>query len=612
MHRGLAVGLMGLWLTFCCVAAQAAPPELLSTQGKLLDNLGVPVVDGDYEMTFRFYDSCSGGQLLLEDYHGAVAVTDGIYSVLMGSGVLAPGLEANLTAVFTNRDTVCLGLSIDADSEMTPRTQLVSTGYALRSRTADFGPSGGTLLESGSDIVWTGSQTFETGLTFGELSDLIWPHISGTVVPDAQFRIIKYEGNPPGQDQHPNQELDEQWMICYNCTDEGVLQRDPTQHAWNQKIEATYWDGISESLEYNWNYTNPFGNRWRPFAFRLFIDGTCSDTMVSCTDDAECGSGATCDGSNRASFIWNTRPGNAKGDVEIQHGTGTLIYRVGQLGDKVFDGSSPNSLVNRVEHDLELLSGTLAGTATAQQVSNNFDGSESNVALTDVFASRALNNFIGVTPDRSVTGKMIAFDARNEISQTGTGASIGELYGFRYKLVPTGQFTTIDESTGILIDQPTALAGSSPVVFDRHFGILLKDQSGLGQTDGAALRIEAQDDNPSADRGNLELTGGDWNSGHLLLGGVHIWDDADSQQLRASSVLPTSATDGAPLHAPAGTTSNWGSVFWSDGTDSALNSGDEVCTTAGMSCREVYPMGAAVPQTCAAILNNTVFMAFCY
>ena len=611
-QRYQSAGLTVLLTLLSCVIAVGAPPELISTQGKLLDSSGVPVIDGDYEMTFRFYDSCVAGQLLLEDYHAVTPVTDGIYSVILGSGVLTAGIETGLTAVFSNRSTVCLGLTIGGDTEMTPRTQLVSSGYSLHARSAETGPSGEPLLDSSTDIVWTGSQTYETSITIGEASDLIWPHISGTVVPNSQFRIIKFEGNPPGQDQHPNQELDEQWMICYNCTNEGVLQRDLTQHAWNQKIEATYWDGVSESLEYNWNYTNPFGNRWRPFAFRLFIDGVCSDSMATCTDDAECGPGATCDGANRGSFIWNTRPDNAKGDVEIQHGTGALIYRSGQVGDKIYDGVLLNSVVNRIDHGLELLGGTLTGTATALQVTNNYDGTNSNVALTDVFGSRALNNFIGATPDRSITGKMIAFDARNEISQTGTGSSIGELYGFRYKLVPTGQFTTIDESVGFFIDQPTTLAGSSPVVFDRHFGILLKDQSGLGQTDGAALRIEAQTDNPNAERGNLELAGGDWNSGHLLLGGVHIWDDAGSQQLRASNVSPTAATDGAPLHAPAGTTSNWGSVFWSDGTDSALNSGDEVCTAAGMSCKEVYPMGAAVPQSCASNLNSTVFMAFCY
>ncbi|MDH3627226.1 MAG: hypothetical protein OES25_06165 [Acidobacteriota bacterium] len=604
--------ILAVCLTLGGIAALAAPPELLSTQGKLLDSGGVPVADGNYEMAFRFYDDCVAGQLLLEDYHAAVSVADGIYSVLLGSGVITPGVEANLTSTFANRDTVCLGLTVNTDSEMTPRTQLVSTGYALRAATADFGPGGGTLLEASGDIVWTGSQTFETGITMGELSDLIWPHITGTVVPDAQFRIIKYEGDPIGQNLHPNQELDEQWMICYNCTDEGVFQRDPTQHAWNQKIEATYWDGVRESLEYNWNYTNPFGNRWRPFAFQLFIDGTCSDTMATCTDDAECNPGATCDGSNRASFIWNTRPDNGKPDVEIRHGSGKLFYRVGLIGNTVYDGSNLNSLVNEVEHDIELLPGTTAGTATGLQVANDLDGTEANVSLTDVFANRALNYFIGTIPDRSVTGKMIAFDARNEISQTGTGSAVGELYGFRYKLVPTGQFTSVDASVGVLIDSPTALAGSSPVTFDGHVGLLIGDQQGLGQSDGAALRIDDQNDNPSPDRGNLELAGGNWNNGHLLLGNMHLWADSAAQQVRVNGSSPTSAADGQPIHAPRGTTPNWGGVFWSDGTDSALNTGDEVCAAAGMTCKEVYTMGSAVSDTCSTNQNNTVFMAFCY
>ena len=80
------------------------------------------------------------------------------------------------------------------------------------------------------------------------------------------FRITKFEGDPPGQSLHPDGELDEQFMVCYNCADGGTQRQDLTQHGWNQKIEATFWNAVSdrEQLEVNWNYLSPLGAAHRP------------------------------------------------------------------------------------------------------------------------------------------------------------------------------------------------------------------------------------------------------------------------------------------------------------------------------------------------------------
>ena len=321
-----------LMVLAAAAAAGAQVPQLLSYQGKLVDGTGVPVPDGSYAMVFRFYDDCETGQLLLEDSHVAVQTRDGIYSVLLGGGTLTAGLEPDLLSVFSNHDLVCLGVTVEDDVEMTPRQQIVSSGFALRAAVTDDLSGLTTLVNSDDDVTWSGTHQFDDTVSFADGESLFWPHVSGSPVPDAGFRITKFNSVPPGQTLHPTGENDEQWMICYNCLEGSTFRQDNTQHAWNQKIEATYFDSIIESLEYNWNYTSPVGKKWRPFAFRLVVDGMCSHDSSYCVDDADCGAGNTCDGANRAEFQWNTRPDNTRADFELIRSTGRVRFNRGLEG----------------------------------------------------------------------------------------------------------------------------------------------------------------------------------------------------------------------------------------------------------------------------------------
>jgi len=119
-------------LSLCALTGVSAQvPELISHQGKLTDAAGEPVPNGTYSMEFRLYDACVGGDLLLTDTH-AVQTRNGIYSVLLGGGTLTPGLEPGLLAVFENHSVVCLGTRVGSDTEMVPRQQIVSSGFAMR------------------------------------------------------------------------------------------------------------------------------------------------------------------------------------------------------------------------------------------------------------------------------------------------------------------------------------------------------------------------------------------------------------------------------------------------------------------------------------------------
>ena len=61
----------------------AVPPEI-NYQGYLRDVDGNPI-NGPVKMTFSIYDVTSGGTALWTETHTDVDVTDGVYSVVLGS-----------------------------------------------------------------------------------------------------------------------------------------------------------------------------------------------------------------------------------------------------------------------------------------------------------------------------------------------------------------------------------------------------------------------------------------------------------------------------------------------------------------------------------------------
>jgi len=152
-------------LTLALVAGvvQAQIPQLLSYQGKLLDDLGAPVPDGPVAMEFRFYDACTGGNLLLTDTHDTVQTRDGIYGVLLGGGTLTPGLESDLLSIFGNYDLICLGVTVVGDVEMVPRQQIVSSGFAMRSAFSDGIAPGSAIVGQSDEPLFLAFQTI-----FGE------------------------------------------------------------------------------------------------------------------------------------------------------------------------------------------------------------------------------------------------------------------------------------------------------------------------------------------------------------------------------------------------------------------------------------------------------------
>lgn len=105
----------------------AAIPEKMSYQGLLKTDVDTVVPDGNYDLTFRLYaDSTAGPALWTETQTATVA--NGIFSVILGSDV-----PINLPFDMP----YWLGVSIEANPELTPRSELMSSPYALRAKVAD-------------------------------------------------------------------------------------------------------------------------------------------------------------------------------------------------------------------------------------------------------------------------------------------------------------------------------------------------------------------------------------------------------------------------------------------------------------------------------------------
>lgn len=125
-------------LLFGCLAASLqAQSAKLGIQGILKKANGNAVDDGQYSLTFKLYNTATGGTALWSETQSNVEVASGIYSATLG--------DVNPLNIPFN-ETYYLGVTVGATSEMLPRIQLTTAPYALSliGNTNQF-PSSGTV-----------------------------------------------------------------------------------------------------------------------------------------------------------------------------------------------------------------------------------------------------------------------------------------------------------------------------------------------------------------------------------------------------------------------------------------------------------------------------------
>jgi len=162
----------------------------ISYQGRLVDSSGNPVDSPGIGMQFCLYDRDTGGAPLDDwcENHTSVPVEDGLFHVLLGNIKPIP------VSILASHSTLWLGITVDGDSEMTPREQIASVPYAMIASTV---PDGSIATEKIADgAVTTAKLSVTDGLTMtGELA------VAGAFqASDDSDAYIQFNGYSPSHD----------------------------------------------------------------------------------------------------------------------------------------------------------------------------------------------------------------------------------------------------------------------------------------------------------------------------------------------------------------------------------------------------------------------------
>ncbi len=100
-------------------------PDLVNYQGRLTDETG-QAIDGIVSITFSIYADSTGGVALWTETQSEVQVMNGLFHVLLGSETFFPG------DLFGDPER-WIGIEVNSDGEMEPRSRIASVPYAIQS-----------------------------------------------------------------------------------------------------------------------------------------------------------------------------------------------------------------------------------------------------------------------------------------------------------------------------------------------------------------------------------------------------------------------------------------------------------------------------------------------
>jgi len=112
----------------CALSLNAQVPQQISFQGRLSNDDGSIVADGEYLLTFRLYDSPTGTAVLWNESINTT-ISNGLFSVMLGNVVPFDGVDFGTP--------LWISVQIGDDTELYPRYQMGSSPYSLHSVLAD-------------------------------------------------------------------------------------------------------------------------------------------------------------------------------------------------------------------------------------------------------------------------------------------------------------------------------------------------------------------------------------------------------------------------------------------------------------------------------------------
>ncbi|MGH8016188.1 MAG: hypothetical protein ACREBV_08360, partial [Candidatus Zixiibacteriota bacterium] len=134
--RNIIISLLAVVLMAASAAVETVP-QIMSYQGRLIDASGTPA-NGSFDMTFRIYDSAVGGNLLWEEVHPGVFVTNGLFNAEFRFAVPSSTTPVTFTAPGSSGDADLYGLFLELTVEagalpIQPRTRLLSSPFSMLS-----------------------------------------------------------------------------------------------------------------------------------------------------------------------------------------------------------------------------------------------------------------------------------------------------------------------------------------------------------------------------------------------------------------------------------------------------------------------------------------------
>ncbi len=156
--------IVGLCVLVFAAMVNAGVPQAINYQALLLNSSG-DVVPGDYDIVFTMYDAASGGSVLWTETHPAVTVDSrGTFNVKLGSNT---ALDHNVL----NGEQRWPGISVAGDTEISPRTEMLSSAYSFRVATVDQAEAG--ALKGSLVLEPSAARAAAELLIIGSLSDTI-------------------------------------------------------------------------------------------------------------------------------------------------------------------------------------------------------------------------------------------------------------------------------------------------------------------------------------------------------------------------------------------------------------------------------------------------------
>lgn len=173
-----------------------AVPQLMNYQGMLLDSTGIVVPDGNYSVTFRFYDDSIASPALWQEGQ-LVTVKDGLFQVLLG------GIVAFPADLFESLNR-WLGVQVGLNPEIQPRTRITTMAYAFNAASATHARIADTAMNvvpsacyhriafdsvGGSDLLSDFETWVQVGNTITISANTVTQYILVTVLVETSFIV---------------------------------------------------------------------------------------------------------------------------------------------------------------------------------------------------------------------------------------------------------------------------------------------------------------------------------------------------------------------------------------------------------------------------------------